>query len=367
LPYYSQQYKKLYEDKKRQNKQLEKENESLRRQALLIPDRFHLNPRQLAIIEYIRKHPGHIKTKLISELQNSSQKNKSSLAQYGTFVTLLKEIKALRELNIIRIEKVHKQKHKLYLNENSLLLEIHTDLNNFKNSFDELLDKVSADKKWKECTSSTYWMERMDADRLLHYLLLIYQHVFSVYLTYILLKWSVELKNDEFLLNKIYSLILFTFIETQTEFAEKFNLGSRLPDFDKSTINDKKSPILYQMTSKSFLLDPYTLMDVIKEFHKFGLHLDILPLIDISWNIGLNLFKFIEGRFLREFEPQVNEALIGNWKRLLSFYLEQKSYIDPINPPPPPSRFRQTERFHRDKNSIRQILNQIIKSDHRSN
>jgi hypothetical protein len=102
----------------------------------------------------------------------------------------------------------------------------------------------------------------MNADRLLHYLILIYQHVFSVYLTYILLRWSVELRNDESLLNKIYFLVFFSFIEINTEFTQKFKLENKLPDFSKDSINDTRSPILYEVTSKIFFLDPYTIMAI---------------------------------------------------------------------------------------------------------
>jgi hypothetical protein len=355
----------LYEEEKKKNQQLKKEIENLKRQVLLIPGKFQLNERELAIKEYIRKHPGVTKIRLITDLQNSGDK-KPNVNQYGTYVTLHKAIQTLIELNMIRIEEVHKQKHRLYLNENSLLLEVHTDLTNFKNSFDELLDKVSMSKKWQEYRNSGYWGVTLEADRLLHSLILIYKHVFNVYLTNILLRWSVELKDDDFLLNKVYSLILFTFIEIQTEFAKKFDLTNKLPDFDKASLDRISNPILYQITSKTFFLDPYTLMAIIKEFHEFKLHMDIVPLIDVSWKIGLNLYRFMEGRHLNHFEPEISEIAAEDWKHLLSFYLDKKFIIDPLNPEPP-SKFNQTGWAHLDKNSIRQILNQIIKSDHRRN
>jgi hypothetical protein len=353
LPSYYKQYKKLYEEQKKQNRQLKKENENLKRQVLLTHERFQFNERQLAIIEYIRKHRGKTKIDLISKLQNSA--NKSNVPQYGTYVTLHKEIGALQELNIIRIEKVHKQKHKLYLNDNSLLLRIYIELNKFRNSFGHLLDEVSTNKKWKEYRSSTGWMERMNADRLLHYLVLIYYHVLSVYLTYILLKWSVELRNDETLLNKIYSLVFFSYIEINNDFAQKFELRNRLPNSSKDKTNYSHSPILYEITSKTFFLDPYTIMAVIRDFHGFGLYTDIVPLIDISWKIGLNLYRFIEGSFLNQFEGQINDIVTEDWKRLVSFYLEKKFNIDPLSPEFP-SRFKQPSWFHRDKNLIKNIL-----------
>lgn len=356
-------YKQLYEDEKKKNEQLKKQNQSLKRQVLLIPDKFQLNERQLAIIDYIRKNPGNTKIELIEELQNSGNK-KTTVTRFGTYVTLHKEIQNLIDLNMIRVEEVHKQKHRLYLNENSLLLEVHTNLTNFKNSFDELLDKVSASKIWQEYRNSRDWRQSSEADRLLHSLILIYRHVFNVYLTRILLKWSVELKHDEFLLSKIYSLILFSFIEIQTEFAKKFDLANKLPDFDKASTDRVSNSTLYQFTSKTFFLEPYTIMAIIKDFHKFKLHLDIVPLIDASWEIGFNLYRFIEARYLNHFEPQINETSAEDWKLLLSFYLDKKFSTDPLNPEPP-SRFDEPKWFHRDKNSVRKILNQIIQSDNK--
>jgi hypothetical protein len=356
LPNYVQQYKKLYEAEKKKRQQLEKENQGLRRKVLLIPDKFRLNERQLAIIDYVRKHPGSTKTGLIEKLQNSEARTSG----FGTYVTLHKEIQYLVKLNMIRVEEVHKQKHRLYLNENSLLLEIHTDLTNFKNSFYELLDNLSRSVKWQEYTTSKYWRESFDAKRVLHSLILIYNHVFNVYLTKIMLIWSVELKHDEFLLNKIYSLILFVFIEIQTEFTKKFDLTNKLPKFDKDTTDRNTNPILYQITSKTFFLDPYTIMAIIRDFYEFGLHFGVVPLIDASWKEGFDLYRFMEGNHLNDFDPQINAGAAEDWKKLLSFYLNKKFRIDGI--PPIPSRFTEPRWFHSRKDSIRKILNEIKQS-----
>jgi len=355
-----QQYKKLYEAEKKKNEQLKKDNERLRRQVLLIPDRSEFNDRELAIMKYLRKHPGTTKIKLISKLQNSARK-KLNEGQYGTYVTLLKAIGILAELNIIRIEWLHKQKHKLYLNENSLLLEVDNDLNDFKNSFDELISKVERNTEWQQLRNSGI----PGSNRMLDYLALIYKHVFNVYLSYILLKWSVELKNDDFLLNRVYTLILFSFIEIGTEFAKKFDLVNKLPEVGKETWDDILSPILFQTTSKGFLLDPYTIMAILKEFYRFGLHQDIVPLIDVSWKIGLNLYRFIEIHFLSQFKPQIMEALTEDWRQLLGSYLQKKFKIDPLNPFEFRSRFDQPIWFHRDKNLITDILDEVVNSNKR--
>jgi hypothetical protein len=108
----------LYENERKKNEQLNKENENLRRQVLLIPDRFTIDERKSAIIEYIRRHPGTTKIQLITELQNSVDK-KSNVKKHGAYVTLHKEIKTLTELNVIRTETLTKQKPNWYLNESS--------------------------------------------------------------------------------------------------------------------------------------------------------------------------------------------------------------------------------------------------------
>jgi hypothetical protein len=326
----------------------------------LIPDRIEFNDRELAIIKYVRKHPGTTKVKLISKLQNSNRK-KLNENQYGTYVTLLKAIGTLAKLNIIRINKLHKQKHKLYLNENSLLLEVHKDLQDFKNSFDELLNKAEKNTEWQELRNSRI----LGSDRMLDYIGLIYKHVFNVYLSYILLKWSVELKNDDFLVNRVYTLILFSFVEIGTEFAKKFDLVNKLPEVGKATWDDILSPILFQTTSKGFLLDPYTIMAILKEFYRFGLHQDIVPLINVSWKIGLNLYRFIEIRFLSQFKPQIMEVLTEDWRELLASYLQRKFKIDPLNPFEFRSRFDEPIWFHRDKNLISDILAEVVISNKR--
>lgn len=250
----------------------------------------------------------------------------------------------------------------MYLNENSVLLDVYTDLSYFRNYFEELLDKVSASKKWQEYRNSKYLGVSIEANRLLHFLVLIYKHVLNAYLNHILLRWSVELKHDEFLLNKIYSLILFSFIEIQSQFGSKFELTNKLPDTDKDNYDNIGNPILSHITSKTFFLDPYTIMSILKEFHKFGLHLDIVPLIDISWQIGFDLYRFIESRYVNHFKPKINATSAEDWKQLLSFYLDKKFNIDPLNPEPPSS-FNEPKWFHSDKKSLKQILNQIIQSD----
>jgi hypothetical protein len=357
---YHDQYKTLYEGQKKKYEQLKKDYESLKRQFLLIPDRFELKDRELAIIEYIRKHPGTTKIDLISKLQNSVGK-KLNEHQYGTYVTLLKSIGFLAELNIIRIEKVHKQKHKLYLNENSLLLGVHNDLLNFKNSFDELLDKVEKNTEWQQLRNTRIF----GSDRMLYYLGLIYRHVFNVYLSYILQKWSVELMNDDLLLNRVNTLVLFSFVEIGTKFAKKFDLVNKLPEVGKETWDDIRSPLLLQTAPSGFLLDPYTIMAIIKEFYRFGLHRDVVPLINVSWRIGLNLYRFIEMHFLSQFKPQIMEALTEDWKQLLGSYLQRKFEINPLNGFEFRSQFEQPEWFHRDKNLMRDILIQVVNSNNR--
>jgi hypothetical protein len=267
-------YRDLLRQKNRKIQGLETEIKKLRNLSLLTHDKFKFDSRQDAIIKYLRKNPEAIQTDLISSLQ-----------RYGSYVTLFKTVMNLRKMNVIRRERIHKQKYKLILNDANILVTTYDNLNDYKKLFQNLITKISENRKWR-----SGFNEHELSDKLVTAAIMINHHVLNVYTMQILLKWSIELRDDYNLLNKLYSILFSTVFDINLELARKFRL--RIDLVERPTPVHMMSPVLYNMVSDSFLLTPNRLIEIICEYRKFNLHKELAQLVDIVWRISFPMFRY---------------------------------------------------------------------------
>ena len=230
--------KSLVKNKNKEIRNLKKEIELLRLQAFAVPyDNVFRDEPNMAIIEYVRINPGTTQNKLSKALQQ------------GAYKTIWLRIKNLGNQDILTIEYVNKQKCKLYLNDQSILINTHNELTTFKEACLNLIDKILKNKKWQNISENN----RL-SDELLTAIVLVNQHVMNVYMMYFLLVWSLRFRDNFILLNRLYFMVISTILNINLELARKFKSANRLGR--KSHTSSHASPVLYKMVSNSFLLTP---------------------------------------------------------------------------------------------------------------
>jgi hypothetical protein len=268
-----------------------KENEELKKDIALLPNfKFDLTKRQKAIIKFITNNPGKNKEDIIKKLTQDSQ---------GSLMTIRKDIKILEEeynMIISKKDKSNRWISQFYINEDSILLDTYNNLNNFKKNFIETIDNIVKDENWSKN------VELNKFDIVISSLILIYVHTLNTYITYILLEWSNKLENDTTLLNKLFSLIFFTFVEINLKLINSFRIPYVKPLTGLPTFKEITSPVSQGFLYNQFLLKPHIILNVLKEYQKIKLHPYIFPLLDSAWKISSPVYENIS-----MFGPSTNE------------------------------------------------------------
>ena len=150
----------------------------------------------------------------------------------------------------------------------------------------QYIDKISKNKKWQNISE-----DHRLSDELLTAIVVINQHVLNVYMMYFLLVWSLRFRDNYILLNRLYSMVISTILDINLELARKFKL--RIDLAEHPTSHHMMSPVLYNMVINSFLLTPNRLIEIICDYKEYGLHGELVQLIDIVWRIGFPVFKYL--------------------------------------------------------------------------
>lgn len=273
---------RTYVSYKDEIKKLMKENEELKTKIALMPHaQFAITERQKAIIEFITNNPGKNKEDIIRKLTKDSK---------GSRNPIVKDIKLLEEehhIIICKKDKSNSQFYRIYPNEESILLETYNNLNNFKKNFMETIDNLVQDESLKKDT------EQNKFDMIITSLILIYVHTLNTYITYILLEWSNKFQNDTALLNKLFSLIFFDFVDINIKLLTSFQIPYIKPLSRNATYNEVKSPISQRFVYGQFLLKPHIILNILKDYQKNNLHSYIFPLLDASWKISYPVYEYI--------------------------------------------------------------------------
>ena len=299
----------------------EKEKEELRKQIALLPNsKFDLTNREKSIINFITNNPGKSKQDIISQI---------TLESKGSRNTIFKDITKLeKEYNMIisKRDKPNSQFYRIYINKDSILLDTYDSINNFKKVFYETIDKLVNDTNWSNIDAR---------DQLRNYsyiaaLILIYVHILNSYITYLTLEWSHKYIDNPSLLNKLYSLIFFNFMEINLKLVRTFQIRFVKPTVEKCTSVDFFSPLTQGFIYNQFLLKPHIILNILREYKTKNLHLHIFPLIDNAWKISLPIYKYTSmmGPTYNEvkFKPIKQSYNIDNELPLLLFhYIEDHS------------------------------------------
>jgi hypothetical protein len=286
--------RKRYSDKDEID-QLRKENEELRRQIAILPKKAidDLQPREKRILTFIEENPGTNKEKIIAQLENGEH--------IGSRMTIRKDIANLVEYGLIsqrkQKNKPNSQVWELHINRDNIFLSAYRQLDNFRNSFLELIEKIS-EKNLQQRASS-------QRDDLLYHLLSICLHVIGAYFTYFVLRWPTQI-SDTVTQNKLYAIVIYKMVEIQSKLSEVFKESTSMPDFQDATVGEIFSPIVEAFIHHVFLLKPETIVKILEDYKKYDIHNEIIPLIDSAWKIGFPIYLYTEP-FLKVIPEDLND------------------------------------------------------------
>jgi hypothetical protein len=240
----------------------------------------------------------------------------TSVSVSASVLNIRKAIENLERYVMIhaRKDKPNSQIYKLYINEDSIFLTLYRELENFKNAFFILIDRIITKFIKDNETLQTSISEDSD---LLYDLLLIYHHILGIYLIYSMLKWSTEL-NDESILTKIYAIIIYRMVEIQQKLSEAFRIKGRMPSFDRATVGDVFNPILQEFIHRMFLLEPSAIIKILDDYKKYNLDYEVLPLVAIAWEIGFPIYPYTDLSI--ELLPEDRNKL-KDWRHAVAYYL----------------------------------------------
>ena len=315
--------------------ELEKEKQQLQVALPSLKIEEDLTQRESIIVQYLKQNPGTSKQSVINELTTNEK---------GSRVTVLKAIKRLESYAVIsaRRDKKNSSFYKLYLNENSVFLSVYSELEELKNAFFNLIEKLGDTPitPTNTNTAGDPFYNNTNATRY-YDLLFIYQHILGVYLTYSVLKWPNKVK-DKLILNKIHAVMFYRMIEIQNKVSEVFKLQKGMPDLNDATFGQVSNPILQEFINTMFFLRPQKVAEIIKDYgvtsikksdltkEKEGVKKDIALLLEVVWKIGFPIYLYLDPNIWSDFLPEDIDKL-KDWKYAMTNYLasdaQRKYYI----------------------------------------
>jgi hypothetical protein len=234
-----------------------------------------LTQRERVILEYIKKNPGKIKDQVIKYFTTKGKYSRKPI---------LDSIENLAKLGMIVIRKEHRQKHSLYLNDQSLLIsELHS-LEEFKEFFlrllreakrkYDLLDKKKQSRKSED--NSSLWSETESIK--IHIIILVhdmFQYMVDTYGLVALFRWPA-MTSDNVILTRLYASV---FAKLREILLSSFEF---IP-----SINDPKLILEEIMTER--YNDLLRFKPLVEDSNKHGLEKEFDPVMQCIWNIRSNI------------------------------------------------------------------------------
>jgi Fe2+ or Zn2+ uptake regulation protein len=235
------------------------------------------------VMNFIRNNQG-------CKAQDIVEGIKKDLSRAPIFDTLSE----LVEQGAVRDEKINRRDHRYFLNEDNLLVSIPAELDQFKDYFFKLIHEVNRrldtkikehDKKYpehlREDDPDDLEWKMLDPvkkrSRILYSLLGLYQHLVGMYILRSLSIWPKKIKNKE-AINKLYTEVFNRFQEIQEKLTS---------DLAPNEVG------LYDFAVENlFILKPFDLEVIVRNFYKIGVDEQIEPVMDSLWEISNKSIPF---------------------------------------------------------------------------
>jgi hypothetical protein len=231
-----------------------------------------LDGRDWQIIDIIKKTPGLSKERIVREMKKDAAR-----------MTVLNKLDRLEGERFIVCRKLkpNSQIYQVYINEDDLLMSVINDIDNFKKLYFELINQVRKKIKEEIERDKTEEADLQDSVnflkkefRVINHILLIFRHLVSMCILARFFIWSEKIKDKESLEN-LYQSAFNKLQEMQLGLTKLFPGGP-----SKEFINE--------VISSFFELRPEKLSEMVLDFRRFGLDVQLLPVLDSLWKITAN-------------------------------------------------------------------------------
>jgi hypothetical protein len=272
-------------DLEKQVQELKLKNYELKCQLTLSSDKTNdkLTESEKKIFDYIKENGKIVKERVVEWCIEK---------QIASRVTALKAITALKQYGMIimstdRRYGANKQKHILFVNGSSLLIEVIDALDEFEKHYTTLLEGISAAASAKNRQHSKIISDN-DYTSLISSAIKMHQHFLNVFIIYSMLVWPLK-ANDEVMLAKINVLFLNRMLNIQKKIFEKLRLRGGLPLLGKGTIEDMFGPLATNIQPYLTPLDLSEHDHIIANSRKFNLETKVESVLDTLWRFGYKI------------------------------------------------------------------------------
>jgi hypothetical protein len=259
------------------------------------------------IIDFITAHQGCIAEDVVRGQDKMGRKK------------VFRVLKGLKNDHIILSEKrTNKRNIKLYIDGNNLLVSVPKQLDEFKETFFNLLTKVEE----KIPDNPRYWTDHSD---LVYNLIMIYQHVVGIHLLNSLLNWPKMLK-DKKDLNELNAIFFGKILEIQSRLSDIFKVADVLPSFSQATVAVASSPLSSSLIRHSFHLSPSKMLDIVYGCKAYEILDDVKPVLDIAWKIGSDVYPYTE--YDLNLTSNARGVILKDWRLVIGWYMYRKKFTN---------------------------------------
>jgi hypothetical protein len=242
-----------------------------------------LTERDWKVIEYIKKNPGCSKQDVVRGMKGNPSR-----------ITVLNILDRLEYEGMIipRKEKENSQIYQLFINNESLIIPKKQLLDDFKNSYLDLVNKSK--EKIDPKADNTY---------LINSLLWLYEHFVGMCIFTTLFTWPQKI-NDKQDLNKLSTMAFNNLQEMQSKLIDL------IPKGDKALAKD--------MTSFDVTFDNFLFYFIAKSFNEYGLYGEAEKVLDFIWTITFDfLSDDIVNKYIRHIQSRLEIKDLKNWRQIV--------------------------------------------------
>jgi len=204
-------------------------------------------------------------------------------------MTVLSIIDYLEKYNFIKINKVNTQYHIIKPNYNHLSIKLENELDEFEERYLILTDRLK--NLVVKSNQNVNYMQRRNknVEQLSYYLILLFQHLFGMYVMNILVMWRQQTKNkDEKLLGKL--------VMTAFQRLQKILLSNKVFLSISATEKIEIDPIP-TLGLNLFVLDKATIEYMLKLCNEIDIQSETEKVLDSLWNISKYYFPYAKIKF----------------------------------------------------------------------